>query len=62
MVLIEYGLVEGEEIKEEAGLRYHFRVTWPFCTRFMLNPTVGIELDLNLVSRSLSRLINAGEV
>lgn len=23
---------------------YHFSVTWPFWTRFMLKPTVGIEL------------------
>ena len=25
-------------------MAYHLRVTWPFCTRFMLKPTVGIEL------------------
>ncbi len=24
---------------------YHFSVTWPFWTRFMLKPTVGIELQ-----------------
>lgn len=31
---------------------YHFRVTWPFWTFFMLNPTVGIELRVELhVSR-----------
>lgn len=23
---------------------YHFKVTWPFWTRFMLKPTVGMEL------------------
>jgi hypothetical protein len=24
---------------------YHFKVTWPFCTRLVLNPMVGIELS-----------------
>ena len=23
---------------------HHFKVTWPFWTRFMLKPTVGMEL------------------
>jgi len=27
------------------GEANHFKVTWPFCTRFILNPTVGIELE-----------------
>jgi hypothetical protein len=26
------------------GGAYHFNVTWPFWTRFMLKPTVGMEL------------------
>lgn len=37
---------------QEAGVRdlvdikptYHFKVTWPFWTRFILKPTVGMEL------------------
>ena len=42
-----------EEMKGRKGIRYHFRVTWPFCTRFILNPTVGMELDGNSVSSEL---------
>ena len=30
----------------EASLVYHFKVTWPLCTRFILKPTVGIELQV----------------
>ena len=26
-------------------MTYHFKVTWPFCTLFMLKPTVGMELS-----------------
>lgn len=34
-------------IRSNTGCRvraYHFKVTWPFWTRFMLKPTVGMEL------------------
>lgn len=31
---------------------YHFRVTWPFCTRLVLKPIVGMELG---------RLVREGE-
>ncbi len=48
---MEYGLVDGGgDQRGEKGVRYHFRVTWPLCTRFMLNPTVGMELDVKLES------------
>lgn len=37
----------------KVGDTYHFSVTWPFCTRFMLKPTVGIELDQHQYSNRL---------
>lgn len=41
---MEHGSVRGGRDERKEGVRYHFRVTWPFCTRCILNPTVGMEL------------------
>jgi len=31
--------------KKKEKKRYHFRVTWPFWTRLVLKPMVGMELQ-----------------
>lgn len=44
----QIGLVPQEvDLRDQGGTgkgTHHFRVTWPFWTRFMLKPTVGMEL------------------
>lgn len=40
------------------GRTYHFNVTWPFCTRFILKPTVGIELSPSAPPHDRPRTIN----
>lgn len=43
-------------------MTHHFRVTWPFCTRFMLKPTVGIELShsISFETRLMAALPDLG--
>jgi len=45
--LVRAGLALQEtEVRDQVDIQttYHFRVTWPFWTRFILKPTVGMEL------------------
>lgn len=37
--------LKARELRCSTKTTYHFRVTCPFWTRFMLKPTVGIELE-----------------
>lgn len=47
--------------QEDTIRTYHFNVTWPFWTRFMLKPTVGMELWRWMVSDTPCSLQRSGD-